>query len=232
MKARFDNMTRELAVRIDQPLELKPADVIQQVEKVQAIMRGAMRDGIHYGAVIPGIDKPMLLKPGAEKLCLTFRFSPSYDIRRHDYDDGHREYEIVCTLKHQLTDIVLGQGVGSASTLESKYRYRWENTGKPVPQNYWGARDPALLGGADFVPRKVEGKWWIYHRVDHGNPADYFNTVLKIGKKRALVDAVLTCTAASDVFTHEPEDDEDQGESAGNGQAGAGPQKPEGFKLS
>ncbi len=55
---------------------------------------------------------------------------------------------------------------------------------------------------------KIQGKWWILHRGDHENPADYFNTCLKIGKKRALVDAVLTATAASDVFTHEPDDEE------------------------
>src|SRR4029079_12039397 len=110
MKARFDTMTKELAVRIDQPLELKPSDIIAQVEKIQAVMRAAMRKNIHYGAVIPGIDKPMLLKPGAEKLCLTFKFAPSYDIRREELEGGHRSYEIVCTLRHQLTEIVLGQG--------------------------------------------------------------------------------------------------------------------------
>ena len=119
-------MTRELAVRIDQPLEFKPSDIIAQVSKIQAVMRASMRKGIHYGNVIPGVDKPMLLKPGAEKLCLTFRFAPSYDIRRQDLEGGHREYEIVCTLRHQVTEMVLGQGVGSASTLESKWRFRWE----------------------------------------------------------------------------------------------------------
>mgnify|MGYP003149563669 CR=1 FL=1 len=36
--------------------------------------------------------------------------------------------------------------------------------------------------------------------------ADVYNTVLKIGKKRALVDAVLTVTAASDLFTQDIED--------------------------
>ncbi|WP_418719751.1 hypothetical protein [Bilophila wadsworthia] len=44
-------------------------------------------------------------------------------------------------------------------------------------------------------------------RVEHDNPADYYNTCLKMAKKRALVDAVLTCTAASDIFTQDIEDE-------------------------
>lgn len=43
-------------------------------------------------------------------------------------------------------------------------------------------------------------------RVEHDNPADYYNTCLKMAKKRALVDAILTATAASDIFTQDVED--------------------------
>jgi len=74
MKARFDTMTKELAVRIDQPLELKPSDIIAQVEKIQAVMRAAMRKNIHYGAVIPGIDKPMA-QAGSGKTVPDFQIS-------------------------------------------------------------------------------------------------------------------------------------------------------------
>jgi hypothetical protein len=42
--------------------------------------------------------------------------------------------------------------------------------------------------------------------VEHDNPADYYNTVLKMAKKRAHVDAILTATAASDIFTQDVED--------------------------
>jgi hypothetical protein len=44
-------------------------------------------------------------------------------------------------------------------------------------------------------------------KVEYDNPADYFNTCLKMAKKRALVDAVLTSTAASDIFTQDIEED-------------------------
>jgi len=49
-------------------------------------------------------------------------------------------------------------------------------------------------------------------RVEDGgkaeNPdiADVYNTVLKIAKKRAHVDAIITVTAASDIFIQDVED--------------------------
>ena len=44
--------------------ELDVDDVIHQVQKIQRVMEAVMKEGEHYG-VIPGIDKPTLLKPGA-----------------------------------------------------------------------------------------------------------------------------------------------------------------------
>ena len=58
--------------------ELSVPQVLAQVEKIQQVMRQAMKEGEHYG-VIPGTTKPTLLKPGAEKLCLLFRFGPDYE---------------------------------------------------------------------------------------------------------------------------------------------------------
>ncbi len=79
-----------------------------------------------------------------------------------------------------------------------------------MPPDYWKTRDPSVLGGSDFVARKIDGKWWVFHRIEHDNPSDYFNTALKIAKKRSLVDVVLTATAASDVFSHEVESVEEE----------------------
>src|SRR5690606_1944331 len=74
---------------------------------------------------IPGCgDKPTLLKAGAEKLCLTFRLSPTYVVTKTELGGGHREYEVRCTLTHITSGRVFGEGVGICSTHESKYRYR------------------------------------------------------------------------------------------------------------
>ncbi len=193
--------------------------VLGQVALIQQIMGAAMKDGEHFGR-IPGCgDKPTLLKPGAEKLCLTFRLAPTYEVEERSGERGHREYRVQCTLSSILTSAFIGQGVGLCSTMEAKYRFRQgaaEPTDKPVPRTYWDVRqeDPAkaqeLIGGKGFSVKKVEGKGWMIakggEKVENDNPADHYNTVLKMAKKRALVDAVLTATAASDIFTQDLED--------------------------
>ena len=92
--------------------------VLGQIALMQQIMATAMKDGEHYGR-IPGCgDKPTLLKPGAEKLCLTFRLAPTYDVDERNLDREHREYRVQCTLSSILTGAFLGQGVGTCSTME------------------------------------------------------------------------------------------------------------------
>ena len=177
-------------------------DMAEQVNQIQALMKQVMKEDTHYGA-IPGTGgKKALLKAGAEKIGLMFGCRTSYQIDREDLPNGHREYQVIC----QITDRQgneIGQGVGVCSTMEKKYRYRAENTGALVPKEYWESKDQSLLGGPEFVPRKNNGKWFIFQQVEYDNPADYHNTCLKIGKKRAYVDAILTCTAASDFFDQE-----------------------------
>ncbi|MHC4891660.1 MAG: hypothetical protein ACYTEO_19595 [Planctomycetota bacterium] len=194
-------------------------DVVNQVQTIQELMKRVMQEGQHYGK-IPGCgDKPTLLLPGAQKIALLFGFSPEYEVDRYEIPGGHREYEVTCRLLHRQTGNLIGEGVGNGSTQEGKYKYRSENTGDEVPKEYWEHRDPSLIGGPAYSVRKQKEKWYIFHRVEHDNPADYHNTVKKMAKKRAYVDAVLTATAASDIFT---QDIEDMGEVLGgeNGKAG------------
>ena len=193
--------------------------VLGQVALIQRIMSAAMKEGEHYGR-IPGCgDKPTLLKPGAEKLCLLFRLAPAYDVDERQFDRGHREYRVTATLTSITTQVTIGQGVGSCSTMENKYRFRAgaaEITDRAVPHVYWEIRqeDPAkaqlLIGGKGFTVKKVNGQGWIVaqggEKIETDNPADSYNTVLKMAKKRALVDAVLTTTAASDIFTQDLEE--------------------------
>lgn len=180
-------------------------DVVQQVQLIQSLMRKVMKSDTHYG-VIPGCgDKPALLKPGAEKICLIFRLSAQFHIDKYEQTDEHREYSVTCRLVGR-DGIIYGEGIGVASTMENKYRYRWENTGEAVPSAYWDVRDVELLGGQSYAPRKVNNQWMIFHRVEHDNPSDYYNTVAKMAKKRAHVDATLTTTAASDIFEQDIED--------------------------
>ena len=196
---------------------LSAQEIKAQVQLIQEVMQAVMQEGFHYGT-LPGTDRPSLLKPGAEKLTTTFRLAPLLHIETRDLGGGHREYEVRCTLQHIPTGRIYGEGVGSCSTLESKYRYR---QGERVCPN---------CGNTTIIKGRVEygGGWLCFQkkggcgakftdidptiasqqvgRTEHPDIADLYNTVLKMGKKRALIDATLTVTAASDIFTQDLED--------------------------
>ena len=197
---------------------MTPAAVIKQVNMIQEIMRETMKVDEHYG-IIPGTQKPSLYKAGAEKLSLTFRLRPEYQITKTELPGGHREYEAVCTLYCIPTGQIVGQCAGSASTMEGKYRYRGGEklpTGKDVPKEYWNlkkagklAEAQSLIGGPGFSAGKIDGSWQVCtlgEKQEHDNPADYYNTILKMAQKRAYVSTVLGATAASDIFTVDVED--------------------------
>ena len=212
---------QETAV-VKQPVsELMPisiSEIKNQVQAIQQMMRDVMKEGIdgHYGKV-PGCgDKKVLLKAGAEKLVLLFRLAPTYEVKIETFPNniGHREYSVKCVLTNINTGKIWAEGLGSCSTMESKYRYRDDTklieTGKPVPKSYWDSgRDIITIGGPGHVAKKDEsGKWMIFKKESSGkieNPdiADTYNTVLKMAKKRALIDAVITATATSDIFAQD-----------------------------
>lgn len=200
---------------------LSVQDVRDQVSLIHSIMQQVMKKDEHYG-VIPGTGtKPSLLKAGAEKLCLTFRLDPQYEITERN-EGQHLNIVSKCTLYHIPSGQRYGSGMGSCSTRESKYAYRQSGVKCPA------CSKEAIIKGKDF---KNDGKptGWICFakkggcgtkfldgdaqiesqsrgRVANEDIADQYNTVLKMANKRSLVAAVLNATAASDIFTQDIED--------------------------
>lgn len=196
------------------------AELKTRADMVQRLKREIMVNGVHMGT-IPGCgDKPTLLKNGAELLCMAFRLAPDTKAEITDLGEGHREYVVTTTISSQVTGEILATGIGSCSTKESKYRYRGterENTGKPVPKEYWSAKKAGsptaqgILGGPGYVAAKDEnGNWTIFKkgstRLENTDIADTYNTVLKMASKRSLIDAVLKATGGSCAFTQDLED--------------------------
>ena len=123
--------TTQPASFVPEPPPRTAKDIREQVQLIQDVMKEVMQEGQHYG-VIPGterkdkdgkdISKKTLLKPGAEKLCLTFRLAPSYTIAE-EHDGAHLTITSTCTLTSVPTGRLLGTGMGSCSTKEKKYAY-------------------------------------------------------------------------------------------------------------
>ena len=195
---------------------LSPANIRAQVNLIQEVMKEVMTEGIHYG-VIPGCGKkPSLFKPGAEKLSLVFRLRPiineAADIQIVELPNGHREVRTLCHILN-ADGLELATGVGSCSTMEKKYRYRnvadYEETGEPIPKDSKEKKQEYRKQG--FGMRKVNEEWcWVKFNdaapVENPDIADTYNTVLKMSKKRAYIDGMLSATAASDLYTQDIED--------------------------
>jgi len=217
------NQNQAIAIRpqmaVAQPMSVQ--DILGQVRLIQEVMRSVMTEGEHYG-VIPGTgNKNTLLQPGAQKLTMTFRLAPEYVIQETNFPKDHKEYRVVCTLKSIQSGNFVGQGVGCCSTLESKYRYRGGSRKCPKCGKETIIKGKAEYGGGWICFAKKGGcnaKWsdgateiesQSVEKMENENPADFYNTVLKMAKKRAFVDATITATAASDIFTQDVGDDEE-----------------------
>lgn len=186
-RRRGDAMTEETAVTVvQQSQQLSIRQVADRVNLVHEVLEKVLKKNTHYGTV-PGCgSKMVLLKPGADVLAMTFRLVPRFEITRTDLENGHREYDVTCSMSG-IEGNLLGQGVGSASTMEKKYRYRYEG----------GTWDPAQ-------GKKVGAK-----KIENEDIADCYNTVLKMAKKRAHIDATLTVTGAADIFTQDLIDEDE-----------------------
>ncbi len=135
---------------------------INKIRAFQGVVKNQFTEKHDYG-IIPGTgNKPVLLKPGAEKICMLMGLTTEFNIidSTRDFDKGFFQYQIKCRLLKNGE--VITEGLGSANTKERKYL----------------KQDPFSMD----------------------------NTILKMAKKRALVDAVLLVASLSDVFTQDIED--------------------------
>lgn len=177
------------------------------------------QDGGDYG-VIPGTKKKTLLKSGAEKLCELYGLYDEYQTISsvEDWDRGLFDYTLKCVLKSRRDDSMVGTGVGSCSTFESKYR--WRDSQRLCP--HCGAptiiKGKAEYGGgwlcftkkggcnAKFKDGDASIEKQVIGRVENPDIIDTKNTALKIAKKRAKIDAVIGVTRSSGIFAQDLDD--------------------------
>lgn len=175
---------------------LTAADMKADLNLILQVMSAVMEPNKDYGLITGCGPKPTLLKPGAEKLTVVFRLAPEPMTEDLSGPDEIR-YRIKIVLTHFPTGNVVGYGVGEASSNEEKYKWR-----KVVSSAEWDATPEdrrRLKFYADGSAKQIRT-----------NPSDVANTVLKMAKKRALVDGALTATAASSVFSQDLEDLSDE----------------------
>lgn len=197
------------------------ADLVARLDAIKGAMSQAMVRDIDYG-VIPGTgDRPTLLKPGAEKLAALFQLDVQYRLEEAYGPGDHLRANARATVFFAPTGARLGAGEGLCTTRERKYAYRKAERICPDCGAAAVIKGKEEYGGGWLCFAKKGGcktKWKddsdqarAFASQDVGdieNPdlPDTWNTVIKMAKKRALVDAVLVVTGASAVFTQDVED--------------------------
>ena len=134
---------------------------MRKITQFQQVIQNTLHQNHDYG-IIPGTDKPTLLKPGAEKILMMMGLRSEFEIvdSTRDFEKGFFQYQVRCKLLKG--DTVITEGLGACNTREKKYM----------------KMDPYTMD----------------------------NTVLKMAKKRSLIDATLLVASLSDVFTQDLED--------------------------
>ena len=183
-----------------QPPSLRIADTVavikQNVQMVQHVMREVMKPEVHYGK-IPGTDKPSLLQPGAEIICLAFHWSTKYTTEDLSCA-GVVRYRVTCDLYNRDTGEFVGSGQGEASSDEEKYLWRKAICDAEFNEAAEDRRRVAWKrgkGGSTYQVQQV--------RIQ---PADIANTVLKMANKRGHIAATRTASGCSDMFAQDLED--------------------------
>jgi len=207
-------MARHQAARKTPAAEITAGELVKRMELIEEAKRTAMKEDVDYGRV-PGTDKPGLFKPGAEKLAVLFKL----DVQpRNEVIWGPAEHLTVisrATVYHAPTGTRLGYGEGICSSRERSRAYRKQERTCPECEQPAVIKGKAEFGGGWLCWRKRGGCGAKFPdgderieaqevgEIENPDLPDTWNAVAKMGKKRAYVDAVLSVTGASAIFTQD-----------------------------
>ncbi|HHZ96155.1 MAG TPA: hypothetical protein EYN67_11515 [Flavobacteriales bacterium] len=184
---------REEMEQLNQVLTV--GDVKSHVNIIKQILEDVMISGTHYGK-IPGCgEKPALLKPGAEKILSTFMLASEFIVTDLSTEDN-KFYRVEARLTHQKTKTFMGSGIGECASLESKYAWR-----VALCDEEWQSFDENLR--RVHFKKKYQSKEIDKILQVRQDMYSLSNTILKMAKKRALVDACMNVTACSDIFVQD-----------------------------
>jgi len=182
---------------IDQGDMVSFKKTIEKIAQWQHLVQTNLKEGKDYGT-IPGTSKPTLYKSGAEKIIMLGKLRSTFEIldETKDWENEFFQFEIRWNL--WVGEVIIAQGVGLCSSKEDKYRYRWVNENR-LTNNV----------NKDSLPYRVKsGKYGEYkqYRVENEDICSMANTILKMAKKRAEIDAALLVGSLSELFTQDVED--------------------------
>lgn len=212
-------------IKIPQQGAIAINSAVDKYNTLVVYVKRSLRNELDYGK-IPGCgDKPVLFKPGAEKIATLFglresieRLEALKDWTGKEFGEPFFGFEYKCTLRDRSGEII-AECVGSCNSWEDKYR--WRKAERTCPS--CGA---AAIKRSGFPDKQTGDKGWYCHsksggcnakfsskdpsiidqtagRVPNERIFDQVNTIDKMAQKRAYVGAVILAANASNFFSVE-----------------------------
>ena len=195
--ALVDKETGEIIEHKAQPLSISPQFIAEQQKSLvllQQLTQNVLVIGRDYGH-IPGIAGMGLWDPGAQMIIGAFNcyVGPRRIISLTNTDEKIAVV-VEVPLISNVTGREVGSGIGAASTLEVKHKYRWIAT-----PSEWGYDTEA----AKVLKQKTEEGRTLY-RIPNPEVSELLNIIVKQASKRAEVDAAQglpgTASALRELF--------------------------------
>ena len=203
------NESRDIITIEDSPSQRLPAvqqsvgalpipkqQLIQQRQDMADYLREIMKQGTHWDYFSRGDDaEPSWLKPGVELLFNSFQLSPSFQVDNQS-QDGEVSFLITCSAVFLPTMKIVGQGIGSCSSLEEKYAWR------AAVCNEEFEIFPEHRRRIQFKTKWANGQpsGHYQNKQVRQDPMSQSNTILKMGKIRAQRDCAGNVLAVSDIL--------------------------------
>jgi len=205
------NETKEVAVREEQGLLPTTQGQLEQIKAdiklIDNLYKSIMVEGTDYNT-IPGTRQPTLMKSGAELLRSYFGFhieEAIEDISNLSLDIPLIRYRIR-TLVYKNSELIC-VGVGECSSAEEKYA--WQKCSKKEYEEL-SSEHRRIKWYPNKFSKTKDDQYYPEYQARVTNTYDRANTILKMAKKRSFVDAMLTATGASRIFTQDLEETKEE----------------------
>lgn len=152
-------------------------------------LKNDLKDGVDFGK-IPNVEKPCLFKAGGEKIQLYLGLTPQYKLL-------HREFVPNQVRKDKVWNDVTKK-YQEVETVRNYYCWEWSC-------ELWHGSVKVAEG---VGMGNTEEDKYVSQYKGAKTPDSLANTVMKISKKRAFMDAIIGVSGVSDIFTQDLEDSE------------------------
>lgn len=164
-------------------------DKSKAFNEFKEFIKNDLKDGVDFGK-IPSVEKPCLFKAGGEKIQLYLGLTPQYKLL-------HREFVPNQVRKDKVWNDVTKK-YQEVETVRNYYCWEWSC-------ELWHGSVKVAEG---VGMGNTEEDKYVSQYKGAKTPDSLANTVMKISKKRAFMDAIIGVSGVSDIFTQDLEDSE------------------------